>query len=219
MVAEPSNGDGREFSGGPVSGGQGGDLDQVVGEDPLSGPGFRSFEAVQAGAVPAVSAFEGADPAFASGSPFDGSAECSACSRPVAGRHRVCPLRGMTTVRTPRSARSCSTAASPYPRSAVTVPGCATGPGFDPVDRGRQLWCIGGVSGLHVVIDHDAVVVVDDLPLVTELDGFPSRPLAIGRASRSCRLTTRVAPSGVIPAIRCRACPMILAVASSRSDR
>jgi hypothetical protein len=30
-----------------------------VGEDPLSGPGFGSFEAVQAGAVPAVSAFEG----------------------------------------------------------------------------------------------------------------------------------------------------------------
>ena len=33
------------------------------------------MEAVQAGAVPAVSAFKGADPAFASGSPFDGSAE------------------------------------------------------------------------------------------------------------------------------------------------
>ena len=50
--------------------------------------------------------------------------------------------------------------------------GCATGPGFDPVDCGSQLWCVGGVSGLHVVIEHDAVVVVDDLPLVAELDGF-----------------------------------------------
>jgi hypothetical protein len=29
----------------PISCGQGGDLDQVVGEDPLPGPGFRSFEA------------------------------------------------------------------------------------------------------------------------------------------------------------------------------
>jgi len=58
-----------------VSGGEGGDLDQVVGEDPLSGPGFGSFEAVQAAAVPVVSAFDGADPAFASGSPFDGSAK------------------------------------------------------------------------------------------------------------------------------------------------
>ena len=43
--------------------------------------------------------------------------------------------------------------------------------------------------------------------------------MAIGRASRSCRLTTRVAPSGVIPAIRCRVCPTIRAVASSRSAR
>src|SRR5258708_13620743 len=71
-----------------MSCGQGGDLDQVVGEDPLSGPGFRSFEAVQAGAGPAVSPFEGADPAFASGSPFDGSAECSAFLDVLAGGPR-----------------------------------------------------------------------------------------------------------------------------------
>src|SRR6478672_1268777 len=49
--------------------------------------------------------------------------------------------------------------------------------------------------------------------------GLPSRPLAIGRASRSCRLTTRLAPSGVVPAIRCRACSVLLAVACSRADR
>src|SRR3954451_8361680 len=30
--------------------------------------------------------------------------------------------------------------------------------------------------------------------------GFPSRPFAIGRASGSCRLTCRVAPSGIVPA-------------------
>src|SRR5664279_321794 len=58
-----------------VSGGQGGDLDQVVGEDPLSGPGFRSFEVVQAGAVPTVSTFQGADPTLATGPPFHGSTE------------------------------------------------------------------------------------------------------------------------------------------------
>ena len=33
------------------------------------------------------------------------------------------PLRGITTVRTPSSCRSLSPAASPYPRSAVTVRG------------------------------------------------------------------------------------------------
>jgi len=68
-----------------VFAGEGGDLDQIVGEDPLPGPGFRSLEAVQAGAVPSVSAFEGADPAFASGAPFDGSAERSAFLDVLAG--------------------------------------------------------------------------------------------------------------------------------------
>ena len=57
------------------SGGQGGDLDQVVGQDPLSGPGPGSFQRVQARAVPSVAAFEGADPAFAAGSPLHGSPE------------------------------------------------------------------------------------------------------------------------------------------------
>jgi len=48
--------------------------------------------------------------------------------------------------------------------------GCATGPVFHPLDRGGQLWCVRRVSDLHVVIKDDAVVVVDDLALVTKLD-------------------------------------------------
>ena len=69
-----------------VSGGQCGDLGQVVGEDSLPGPGFRSLKAVHAGAVPAVCAFEGADAAFASGSPLDGSAEGSASFQLLSGQ-------------------------------------------------------------------------------------------------------------------------------------
>jgi hypothetical protein len=69
-----------------VSRGQCGDLGQVVGVDPLVRSGFRSLEAVHAGAVPAVCAFEGADAAFASGSPFDGSAECSASFQLLSGQ-------------------------------------------------------------------------------------------------------------------------------------
>ncbi len=118
-----------------VSRGQCGDLGQVVGVDPLSGPGFRSLEAVHAGAFPAVCAFEGADAAFASGSPFDGSAEDSASFQLLSAR-------------------------------------CATGPVFHPLDCGSQLFCVSGASGLHIVIENDAVVVVDDLPFVTELDPF-----------------------------------------------
>jgi hypothetical protein len=60
---------------GLVSAGQGADLDQVVGQDPVSGPGPGSFGAVQAGAVPPVLALESADPAFASGPPLDGFPE------------------------------------------------------------------------------------------------------------------------------------------------
>ena len=54
---------------------------------------------------------------------------------------------------------------------------CATGPGCDPPDGRGQLCCIGRVSDMELVIDDDAVVVVDDLPLVAELDGFTEAAL------------------------------------------
>ena len=125
----------------------------------VSGPGFRSFEAVQAGAVPAVSAFEGADPAFASGSPFDGSAECSAFLDVLAGG------AGAALARDDDSADTELGQCLVGGRFAVTtVSGhglwCTTGAGFDSLDRRGQLWCIGGVSGMHLVIHDDAVVVV-----------------------------------------------------------
>ena len=41
----------------------------------MSGPDPGAFGGVDAGAVPAVAAFEGADAAFAAGAPFDGSSE------------------------------------------------------------------------------------------------------------------------------------------------
>src|SRR3954470_18278005 len=65
---------------GPVirSAGEGADLDEVVGQDCLSGPDACSIEAVEAGAVPAVAAFEVADAAPAGGAPLDDSAECRA---------------------------------------------------------------------------------------------------------------------------------------------
>jgi hypothetical protein len=63
---------------------------------------------------------------------------------------------------------------------------------------------VGWVADLDVVVEYDAVVVVDDLCGVAELDRLPSRPLAIGRASGSCSDTRRVAPCGVVPARRWR---------------
>ena len=74
------------------------------------------------------------------------------------------------------------------------------------MDRRRQLRCVYRVSDLDRVVEDDTIGVVDDLRLVAELDGLASRPLRIGRASASCRLTSRVADSGITPASRLRAC-------------
>src|SRR3954470_15953009 len=57
------------------SAGEGADLDEVVGQDCLSGPDACSVEAVEAAAVPAVAAFEAADAALAAGAPLDRLAE------------------------------------------------------------------------------------------------------------------------------------------------
>src|SRR5882757_9510883 len=73
-------------SGGAGSAGQGPDLDQGVGEYPVPAPDRRSVPAVQAGAVPAVAAFEVADPAFAAGAPLDELAEAAAVLDGLAGR-------------------------------------------------------------------------------------------------------------------------------------
>jgi hypothetical protein len=66
-------------------------------------------------------------------------------------------------------------------------------------DGGGQLRTVVGVAALRGVVEHDALVVVQDLGLLTELDRPPRRPLAIGRAFGLCRLTCRVAPSGMTP--------------------
>src|SRR3954463_3331774 len=60
-----------------LSGCQRADLDQVVGQDPVSDPDPGAVGAVDPGSVPAVVAFQCADPAFDAGPPFHGSAERS----------------------------------------------------------------------------------------------------------------------------------------------
>ena len=46
---------------------------EVVGQDSMSGPDPGALGVVDAGSIPAVAAFEGADTAFTSGAPLDGS--------------------------------------------------------------------------------------------------------------------------------------------------
>lgn len=78
------------------------------GDDSVSRPDPGALGVVDAGAVPALAAFEGADAAFAPGAPL------------YAGRRSVAlraweglPLRGMKTLRTPMSCSSSSTLFSP----------------------------------------------------------------------------------------------------------
>src|ERR1700739_3776704 len=65
--------------------GQGRDLDQVVGQDPVSGPCPGTFSTIQAGAVPAVATFEGAECRFAAGPPLDCAPERPAVLGGLAG--------------------------------------------------------------------------------------------------------------------------------------
>src|SRR3954451_23064416 len=64
---------------------QRGDLDQVVGQDSVSGPDPGPVEVIEAGAVPPVLPFEGADPGLATGAPLHGSAERPAMFVGLAG--------------------------------------------------------------------------------------------------------------------------------------
>jgi hypothetical protein len=63
-----------------------------------------------------------------------------------------------------------------------------------------------GLPCSSYVVEDNPVVIVGDLGLVPDSTGLPSRPLAIGRALPSYRLTRRVAPSGIVPDRCCRAC-------------
>src|SRR5215212_9521740 len=63
------------------SAGQDPDLDQLVGQDRLPGPEACPVQAIESGAVPAVTPLEAADPTFAAGAPLNRLAE----GRPVFG--------------------------------------------------------------------------------------------------------------------------------------
>ena len=79
----------------------------------------------------------------------------------------------------------------------------------DAFDSGFQPRSIDRVARLHVVVEDDAVIVVDQLSLVAELDrGFRARPFLIGLGlSGSCRLNLpRRTVGGSAPASRSRVC-------------
>src|SRR6478609_3029359 len=153
------------------------DLDEVVGEYPVSAPGSGSVDAGEFGAVPSVAAFHVIDPSFASGAPLDLVAECS----PVFELAARCCWFAL--------ARDCHTSHTKIVQVAVhrclavaavgsDRAGRVAGASGDPCDSRSQLRGVRRVPDLDVVIENDPVDVVDDLGVVPELDGLAQASLA-----------------------------------------
>lgn len=195
----------------------GADLDQVVGQDPVSGPDSASFGAVRAVRSPSVSSLRLLTRPSLPVRHFT--------VRPSAGRCcSVClasagfALRGLRTFPTPISCRASSMVFSPCPRSAVTVRAYVR-MGDDPLHRGRRLRRVDRVTLLQCGVEQETVVVVDDLAFDPNLTALPTRLWRSGGPSGLCRTTRRVASGGVVPATRCRVCAAIWRVAPSSSLR
>src|SRR6201997_290348 len=156
--------------------GQGSDLDQVVCKDAVSSPDPGAFGGVDAGAVPAVAAFEIADPALTSSSPFDGAAERFSMLFGPPGLRRFAFTRnhyvGDTNVGELLINAGFTVAAVGGDRAWR-----ASGPFLHSLHRGSQLRRVSRIALLDTVIEHDSVVVVDDLGLVPELDRLAESPL------------------------------------------
>ena len=80
------------------------------------------------------------------------------------------PLRGITTFRT-RGRPGLIDGGVAVPLVVGDGAGCPPGPGRDRLHGWGQLWCIRRVPGLHVVVQDEAVVVVDSLPLYPNSTG------------------------------------------------
>ena len=126
-------------------------------------------ETVDAGTVPAVAAFEVTDSAFAAGSPFDGAAEGSSMFLSTSGLRRFA-FAGDDHVLDAQLGELLVDLG--FAVAAVGGDAAWRAPGAfdDPLHRRGQLRRIGRIALLHRVIQHDPVVIVDDLGLLPELD-------------------------------------------------
>src|SRR3954462_11612990 len=154
---------------GPVirSAGEGGDLDEVVGQDCLSGPDACSIEAVEAGAGPAVAAFEVADAALAAGAPLDDSAECRAVFEGLSG------LAGAALARDDDGSDAEVVQVVVDAGLAVAAVGgngarAPSGARDDPGHGRGQPRCVRRVAQVQGVVQDHALGVVQNLGLVAE---------------------------------------------------
>jgi len=98
-------------------------------------------------------------------------------------------------------------------------PWLAPGARDDPFDGRGELRRVGRVALLQVVVQHDAVLVVDDLSLVAELDRLTELALGDRAGVRVVQADPAGRPAGVVPATRCRVWAATRRVTSSSSVR
>src|SRR4051812_47346448 len=147
-----------------------------MGKDGLAGPDPRPVEAVQAGAVPAVAAFEAADSALATGAPLDDSAKGRAVLGGLTG------LAGSALAGDDDGPDSEVVQVVLHAGLAVAAVGgngvrVAAGAGDHPGHGGRQLRGVRRIALIDGVVQDDSVVVVEHLALVAELDRPPEPAL------------------------------------------
>ena len=184
-----------------------------MGEDPVPAPDRGALPGVQAGAVPAVTALEVADPPLESGAPLDQVLEAAAVLEFLAGGgggglpgDRDDPDAEFVQVAFDRGLAVAAVGGDRTRRAARTA--------GDPLDRWRQLRPVGGGAIFDGVVEDDAIVVVADLGLVPELDravdaALADRPgIGIMQADQAGRAV------GDLPAQRIRVWLMITPVRS-----
>jgi Group II intron, maturase-specific domain len=159
---------GAEVACGFGSAGQCADLDQVVGENPVSAPDPGAVDAAELAAIPSVSALECADAAFGSGAPLDQSPEGSSMLELAPGRGRFSLARD-DDVGDAEGVQVVLDAGLAVAAVGGDRPRWLAGAGGNPGDRRCQLGCIRRGADLDGVVQDDAVGVVHHLGLVAEL--------------------------------------------------
>jgi hypothetical protein len=172
-------------------------FDQVVDEHAVAAPDPGALEAVHPGRVPAEAVLEAADPPFAAGAPLDQPAKAPLALDQLAGGTGPALSRDGNPdhAKVGQLLVDAGLAIAPV---ASHRPWRPAGAGDHPLTREPAAAHPAGCRPGRVV-EHDPVGVVEDLGLVAELDR-PAQPALADRSGvGSCRLTSRLAPSGIPP--------------------
>src|SRR5262249_56060094 len=147
----------------------GGRLEKVGGQDAVAAPGCGAFAPSDEAAIPAVSAFEVADAAFAAGSPFDQVAELGCVLKVQAGLARPALARDDHGLHA-ELFELLVNAGLAVAAIGGDLFGSAAESLVDTFDRRGELLGVGRVAGLDLVVEDQPILVVHDLGLGPELD-------------------------------------------------